>query len=91
MDFIKDAKDLHPKVQFPYNDEKVGQELASYIQFYVDIKENYLNVYENTNPTHNLDYMYDYIKRHEKELKQKGYKISTIWPPSFKGYKISWR
>ena len=40
MNFIKDAKDLHPKVQFPYNDEKVGQELASYIQFYVDIKEN---------------------------------------------------
>lgn len=69
MNFIKDAKDLHPKVQFLYNDEKVGQELASYIQFYVNIKENYLNVYENTNPTHNLDYMYDYIKRHEEELK----------------------
>lgn len=87
---IKDAKDLIPKVEFPYNDEKVEQGLAESIQYYVDRKENDLAIYEKSNPKNDFDWMYEYIKRHKKELKQKGYKISTIWPP-FNGYTISWR
>lgn len=90
MEKIKDVKDLHPKEQFLYNDEKVGQELAESIQYYVDRKENDLVIYEKSNPKNNFDWMYEYIKRHKKELKQKGYKISTFWPPST-GYTISWR
>ena len=90
MNFIKDVKDLHPKEQFLYNDEKVGQELAESIQYYVDRKENDLVIYEKSNPKNDFDWMYEYIKRHKKELKQKGYKISTFWPPST-GYTISWR
>lgn len=90
MNFIKDVKDLHPKEQFLYNDEKVGQELAESIQYYVDRKENDLVIYEKSNPKNDFDWIYEYIKRHKKELKQKGYKISTFWPPST-GYTISWR
>lgn len=87
---IKDAKDLIPKVEFPYNDEKVEQELAESIQYYVDRKENDLVIYEKSNPKNDFDWMHEYIKRHKKELKQKGYKISALWPP-FTGYTISWR
>ncbi len=90
MEKIKDAKELIPKVEFSYNDEKVEQELAESIQYYVDRKENDLVIYEKSNPKNDFDWMYEYIKRHKKELKQKGYKISTIWP-HFTGYTVSWR
>lgn len=90
MTFIKDVKDLVPKNQFPYNDEKVSQELAQSIQYFVDKKENDLVICEKLNPKNDFDWMYEYIKRHKKELKEKGYKIHILWPP-FYGYKISWR
>lgn len=90
MNFIKDVKDLHPKVQFAYNDEKVEQKLAKAIQYSLNRDENDLVIYEKPNPNDDFDWMYEYIKRHKKELKQKGYKISTLWPP-FTGYTISWR
>lgn len=90
MEKIKDVKDLHPKVQFPYNDEKVEQELAEIIQYFVDRKENDLTIFEKSNPNNDFDWMYEYIKCHKKELKQKGYKVRRLWPP-FTGYLISWR
>lgn len=90
MEKIKDAKDLIPKKQFAYNDEKVEQELAKAIQYFLNRDENDLVIYEKSNPKNDFDWMYEYIKRHKKELKQKGYKISTFWPPST-GYTISWR
>jgi len=87
---VKDVKDLVPKVQFTYNDEKVGEELAGAIQYFVNRKENNLTICEKSNPNNDFDWMYEYIKRHKKELKEKGYKIRRLWPP-FIGYTISWR
>lgn len=90
MNFIKDTKDLVSKEQFPYNDKKIEKELASSIQYFVDKKENDLIITEKLNPNSDFDWLYEYIKRHKKELKEKGYKVHALWPP-FDGYKISWR
>lgn len=95
MNFIKDAKDLIPNDQLPYDDEKVGKRLAESIQYYVNKDWNSMNVYRKKIPADYSDWEYEYIKRHKKELKEKGYKIRfnfsslVAWPQV--SYTIKWR
>lgn len=90
MNFIKDTKDLVSSERYPYNDEEVAKQLMESIQFYVDDGSSKITIYEKSIPKDNYDWEYEYVKRHKKELKSKGYKIHAIWPP-FIGYTVSWR
>jgi len=95
MNFIKNAKDLVSKDQLLYDDEKVEKRLAESIQYYVDKGSNYMIVYRRKTPDDYFDWEYDYIKRHKKELKEKGYKVKfyfwsiVMWPEV--GYIIKWK
>lgn len=95
MNFIKDAKDLIAEEQSPYDDEKVEKRLGELIQYYVNNNWNSMNVYRKKIPADYSDWEYEYIKRHKKELKEKGYKIRfnfsslVAWPEV--GYNISWK
>ena len=87
---IKDVKDLVPENQKQYDDNEAASTLMYVIQRRVDDGSNIFYVYPCEVYEDGFDMMYDYIKIHKKELKEKGYKIHALWPP-FNGYKISWR
>jgi len=87
---IKDVKDLVSKEQYPYDDEDVAERLMKSIQYYVDDGSRKMTIYQKLIPKDDYDWEYEYVKRHKKELDNKGYKIHSTWPP-FTGYTISWR
>lgn len=89
MNFIKNVKDLTPNNLLQYDDEMVEKSLAKSIQYYTDDNLNNIIVYRNKLPNDYFDWRYDYIKKHKKELMEKGYKINSLWYSV--GYKISWR
>lgn len=89
MNFIKDAKELTPKDNHGYSDLKAEEALSKMIQLFCDDRENNFLLEIKNTYTSPYDMMGEYIHRHRKELKEKGYKITKLW--FINGYKISWR
>jgi len=86
---VKNVKDLVPENQQKYDDNEAESALIYKIQKHVDDNSNALYVYPHDTYEDGFDMLYEYVKIHKKELKEKGYKIHTLW--TLTGYRISWR
>lgn len=94
MEKIKDVKDLkNEKESEKISDDEIAEQLAYSIEINNDFSENKLTVYKEKHPSTARDYRYEYIKKHKRELIEKGYKVHFNYTDAlvgYLGYTIRW-
>lgn len=97
MNFIKDVKELQfVQKTTTVPDEKVEESIAREIQ--ENNQKGVYNVYIMQTKEYNdqpFGHQFDYVKKHKKEFREKGYKIHfnlgsiVVWPQV--SYTIKWK